>query len=198
MTETNFKDLWQSQNTDADLNPKAIIAKAKQLQKKTRLKLLLSNGLLFATMLFIIGIVVYYQPQMITTKIGTILVVIAILMAITASSSLISLSNKSDDQTNNAEYLQQLLLFKKKQAFFQTTIMKLYFILLGLGIALYMIEYTLRMSRLGAIAAYGITALWMAVNWFYFRPKIIKKQQQKLNEVIANLENINKQFLNKD
>jgi len=35
----------------------------------------------------------------------------------------------------------------------------------------------------------------MALNWFYFRPKIIKKQQQKLNDIIADLEKINDQFL---
>lgn len=195
MTETNFKDLWQSQNTNTDINPKAIIAKAKQLQKKTRLKLLLGNGLLLVTMLIIIGIAVYYQPQMITTKIGTILVIMAIVMQIVASTKLASVLNKSNTQTSNTDYLQQLLLFKKKQAFLQSTIMTLYFILLGVGILLYMLEYVLQMSFLGAIAAYGIAALWIATNWFYFRPKIIKKQQQKLNEVIAGIESINEQFL---
>jgi hypothetical protein len=195
MTETNFKDLWQSQNTNVDLNPNDIISKAVQLQKKTRIKLLLTNGLLFITMLFIIGIVMYFKPQMITTKIGVLLVIIAIVMQIVVSSKLTSVSDKNNTQTSNAEYLQQLLLFKKKQAFLQSTIMTAYFILLGLGIVLYMIEYTMRMSVLGAALAYGITGLWMALNWFYFKPKIIKKQQQKLNEIIADLEKINDQFL---
>lgn len=195
MTETNFKDLWQSQNTNANLNSKDIISKAEQLQKKTRIKLLLTNGLLFVTMLFIIGIVLYFKPEMITTKIGVLLVIIAIVMQILASSKLTSVSDKNNAQTSNAEYLQQLLIFKKKQAFLQSTIMTAYFILLGLGIVLYMIEYTMRMSVLGAALAYGITGLWMALNWFYFRPKIIKKQQQKLNDIIADLEKINDQFL---
>lgn len=195
MIETNFKNLWQSQNTNANLNSKDIILKAIQLQKKTRIKTLLTNGLLLVTMLFIIGIVVYFQPKMITTKIGTILVVIALIMQIITSTKLISASDKNNDQNSNAEYLQQLLVFKKKQAFLQSTIMTAYFILLGLGIVLYMIEYTIRMSILGAALAYGITSLWIAVNWFYFRPKIIKKQQQKLNKIIADLEKINDQFL---
>ncbi|HLF53394.1 hypothetical protein [Flavobacterium sp.] len=195
MTETNFKDLWQSQNTNANLNSKDIISKAEQLQKKTRIKLLLTNGLLFVTMLFIIGIVLYFKPEMITTKIGVVLVIIAIVMQIVASSKLTSVSDKNNAQTSNAEYLQQLLMFKKKQVFLQSTIMTAYFILLGLGIVLYMIEYTIRMSVLGAALAYGITGLWMALNWFYFRPKIIKKQQQKLNDIIADLEKINDQFL---
>jgi hypothetical protein len=47
MTETNFKELWQAQNTTSNTDSKEIVLKAKHLQRKTRIKLLLSN-LLFA------------------------------------------------------------------------------------------------------------------------------------------------------
>ncbi|RTY95147.1 hypothetical protein [Flavobacterium sp. GT3R68] len=194
MSETNFRDLWQSQKINADSNAEAIVTKAKQLQKKTRLQIILGNLLLFVTMLFIIGIAIYFKPQMITSKIGIILVLAAIIMQITASSKLI-VWNKSNAQKSNLDYLQQLVLFKKKQAFLQSTIMNIYFVLLGLGIVLYMIEYTIRMSTFAAIMTYGVTLAWIALNWFYLRPKIINKQQQKLNEVISNLESINEQFL---
>jgi hypothetical protein len=194
MTETNFKDLWQAQNTTANIDSKEIVFKAKELQKKTRVKLLLGNLLLFVTMLFIIGIVLYFKPQMLTTKIGTILVITAIIIQIAASTKLITLIKESDTQTSNANYLKQLLLIKKKQAVMQSTIMAAYFILLSAGIALYMLEYVLRMSFTEGLLVYGITGIWIAINWFYFRPKIVKKQQHKLNEAIANLESINEQF----
>jgi hypothetical protein len=194
MTETNFKELWQAQNTTSNTDSKEIVLKAKHLQRKTRIKLLLSNLLLFATMLFIIGIVLYFKPQMITTKIGTILVLIAIIMQIATATKLITLIKESDTQTSNVEYLNQLLIIKVKQAVLQSSIMALYFILLGLGLALYMFEYVLRITLLGGMLTYGITGLWIAFNWFYLRPKIIKKQQQKLNDSIAALENMNNQF----
>lgn len=194
MTETNFKELWQAQNTTSNTDSKEIVLKAKHFQRKTRIKLLLSNLLLFATMLFIIGIVLYFKPQMITTKIGTILVLIAIIMQIATATKLITLIKESDTQTSNVEYLNQLLIIKVKQAVLQSFIMALYFILLGLGLALYMFEYVLRMTLLGGLLTYGITGLWIAFNWFYLRPKIIKKQQQKLNDSIAALENMNNQF----
>jgi hypothetical protein len=76
--------------------------------------------------------------------------------------------------------------------------MLLYFILLGLGLVLYMIEYALRMSLTGAVLTYGITCLWIAINWFYFRPRIIRKQQQNLNDTITAIENMNKQFLEEE
>jgi hypothetical protein len=61
MTETNFKELWQAQNTTSNTDSKEIVLKAKHLQRKTRIKLFLSNLLLFATMLFIIGVVLYFK-----------------------------------------------------------------------------------------------------------------------------------------
>jgi hypothetical protein len=197
MTETNFKALWQ-QKTPDELNSKEIVVKAKESQRKTRIKLFLGNLLLLVTMLFIIGIVLYFKPKMITTKLGTILVIVAIIMQIVASTNLIFLIKESDSQSNNVEYLKQLLLIKKKQSLMQSKIMLLYFILLGLGLVLYMIEYALRMSLTGAVLTYGITCLWIAINWFYFRPRIIRKQQQNLNDTITAIENMNKQFLEEE
>jgi hypothetical protein len=35
------------------------------------------------------------------------------------------------------------------------------------------------MTLLDGLLTYGITGLWIAFNWFYLKPKIKKKQQQK-------------------
>ena len=150
--------------------------------------------MLVSRMVCIIVLVLYITRQLLNTKIGVILCIAAIVMQITASGKIVLLNN-SNPQNSNTEYLEQLLLFKKKQVFLQSTIMNIYFILLSLGILLYMIEYTIRMNILAGLLTYIITSLWMLFNWFYLRPKIIKKQQQKLNEIIADLENINEQFL---
>jgi len=194
MKEINFNELWQSQKVGPSIDAESIISKAKHLQRKTSIKILLNNLLLFATIVFIIGILLHYNPQMITTKIGSLLVIFAIVMQIVASSSLIPLLNKSNEQTDNATFLNQLLAYKKKQAFIQSIIMTLYFIFLGLGLLLYMIEYVQRGSMIFMISAYGLTISWIAFNWFYVRPKTIKKQQEKCNDVIANFENITIQF----
>ena len=75
-----------------------------------------------------------------------------------------------------------------------TTMMNIYFALLSAGLALYMFEYTRRMSLVAGVVAYGVTAAWILVNWFYFRPKQIKKQQAELDKVIAKMESINGQL----
>ena len=193
MTEINFKDIWQSQRPEPS-DASAIIAKARQLKRKTILRIVLGNALLLATMVLIIAVVVYYEPQMLTTKIGTLLVVTALVMQIVASSKIIPLLTTSNPGQSNSEYLQQLLLLKKKQFFLETTIMSLYFIFLSIGLGLYMIEYSMKLSTGGIALYYGLTALWIAFAWFYLRPKTIRKQRQKLNDVISQLENVESQF----
>jgi hypothetical protein len=194
MKETNFKELWQGQESQPTINAAAIIAKARNLQRKTKLKIILGNLLLLVTMILIIGIVWYYEPQMLTTKIGALLVIIALVMQIIASAKLIPLLEKSNSEQSNSDYLQQLLLFKKKQFFIETTIMSVYFMLLGIGLGLYMIEYAMKLTFVIMILYCGLTALWMAFAWFYLCPRTIRKQRQKLNEVISQLENLENQL----
>ncbi|MBZ4043437.1 hypothetical protein [Flavobacterium hibisci] len=51
-----------------------------------------------------------------------------------------------------------------------------------------MYEYASRMTILGAGLTYGITFLWILFNWFFIRPKQIKKQQDKINSLIQRFE----------
>lgn len=198
MMEINFKELWKGQSAKPAVNAKEIAVKAKNLQRKTMLKIILGNALLLATMVLIIGVVVYYEPKMQTTKIGALLIVVALVMQIIASSKLIPLLNKSNAGQSHSEYLQQLLVLKNKQFFLETTIMSLYFLLLGVGLALYMVEYAMRLSTAAMLIYCGLTALWMGFAWFYLRPRIIRKQRAKLDEVIAQLENLESQLLEKE
>ncbi len=101
---------------------------------------------------------------------------------------------KIDQTQSNSEYLQSLYVVKSKQKLMETTILNLYFMMLFLGICLYMYEYTSRMTLGAGILTYAITCAWIAFNWFYLRPRTIKKQQEKLNELINKFEEINNQL----
>lgn len=194
MTATNFNELWQSQKTDVP-NPTAIIAKAQKIQRNTRRKTLFGNVLLSLTLAFIVFIVWYYQPQMWTTRLGTLLVVVAILMQIIASGKLIPIARQTDATASNADFLRQMLHIQQKQVYLQTTIMSLYFVLLSVGLFLYLYEYAMRMSTTGFALTYGLTALWIALSWFWLRPMTIKKQNAALEEVIQNLQKMNGQWV---
>ena len=131
---------------------------------------------------------------MLTTKIGIVLVIVAMVIFLTAYNQLFMNFYRLDNNMTNSEYLQSLYLLKNKQKFMQTTMLNLYFILLFVGICLYMYEYTSRMEVLYAVTTYAVTLAWIAINWFYLRPKTIKKQQAKINGLIDKFEEINNQL----
>lgn len=192
-TNIDFKNIWKQQTSNKP-NMEELLGKLKKFRNHNLRRLILTNIGLIATSLFILFIWYWYQPEMITTKIGIIMVILAMVIFLFAYNKMFMVFYKIDQTQSNNEYLQSLYIVKSKQKFMQTTILNLYFIMLFLGIVLYMYEYTSRMTLGSGILAYTITFAWIAFNWFYLRPKAIKKQQGKLDELINKFEEINNQL----
>jgi hypothetical protein len=190
---SNFNELWARQKT-GEPNKEDLFLRANNFKKSNLKRLIKTNLLLIATSLFIIFIWVHYQPQMITTKLGIITTILAMVIFLIAYNQSFALFKNIANTLSNSEYLKNLLVIKAKQQFMHTTMMNVYFVLLSIGIGLYLYEYTQRMTLFLGILTYGITAIWILFNWFYLRPRQIKKQQSKLEEIINKFENINKQL----
>jgi hypothetical protein len=180
----NFNELWAKQKTGVP-NKEELLSKINKFKKSNLKRLIITNLLLIITSLFIIFIWVHYQPQMIITKIGVILTILAMVIFVIVYNQSFTLFRKTYNTQSNSEYLKDLLAIKAKQQFMQTTMLNLYFVLLSTGIGLYMYEYTKLMTAFWGIFTYGITSIWILFNWFYLRPKQIKKQQSKLDEIIS-------------
>jgi hypothetical protein len=183
----NFNELWAKQKT-GEPNKEDLLSKINKFKKSNLKRLITTNFILIATSLFIIFIWAYYQPQMITTKIGIILTILSMVIFVIAYNQSFALFRKTTNTLSNSDYLKNLLAIKAKQQFMQTTMLSLYFVLLSTGIGLYMYEYAQLMSLFWGIFAYLVTSIWVLFNWFYLRPKQIKKQQSKVDEIISKLE----------
>lgn len=189
----DFKNIWKQQTSNKP-NLEELIGKLKKFRNQNLRKLILANIGLITTSLLIIYIWYRFQPEMITTKIGIVLVILAMVMFLFAYNKMFMVFYKIDQTQSNNEYLQSLYVVKSKQKLMQTTVLNLYFIMLFLGICFYMYEYTSRMTIGSGILTYSVTLAWIAFNWFYLRPKTIKKQQGKLDELINKFEEINNQL----
>jgi hypothetical protein len=189
----NFKDLWAKQTSIAP-NPENLISEIKKIKQYNLRKLILTNVLLIATSIFIIFIWMHYQPQLLSTKIGIILIILAMAVFLFAYNNSYSLFKSDRNSQSNSDYLKDLLTIKAKQKFMETTMLNLYFILLSIGIGLYMYEYTSRMKPIWGLVTYGITFIWILFNWFYLRPKQINKQRAKLDTIISKFEMVNNQL----
>ncbi len=123
----NFKDLWARQTTSQP-NTDDLFLQINKLKTKNLRKLVVTNLLLIATSIFIIFIWAYYQPQLLTTKIGIILTIFAMIIYLFSYNQSFSLFKKTTNTQSNSEYLKDLLAMKTKQHFLQTTILNLYFV----------------------------------------------------------------------
>ncbi len=189
----DFNDLWKKQ-TVSQPNIEDLMARLKQFKKAGLRSLWKTNILLFGTAAFILFIWYYYQPEFVSTKIGIVLVIVAMGMYVAVYNRLFSVYKDIDTTQTNQEYLEKLIFIKRKQQYMQSTILSWYFVLLLVGICLYMYEYASRMSVFYALITYGVTLLWIAFNWFYMRPKQIKKEQSKINDLIVKFEKMNNQL----
>ena len=188
----NIDEIWKNQEIfEPNLNQ--FVKNIDSFRNKNLKNIILVNVLFILTSIFIIWIWIYFQPKLITTKIGIVTTIIAMFIYVIALNKTIKI-NKEKFDINNNQYLKQLINLKSKQKFLQNTMMKIYFIMLSVGICLYLIEYVQLMSFTMRIIVYSATLLWFAINWFYFRPKIIKKQNLKINELISKFEKINNQI----
>lgn len=193
MDNIDFNDLWKKQTVNQS-NMEDLLARLKQFKKTSLRALWKINILLAATTAFMIFVWCHYQPQFVSTKIGIILGILAMAMYVGVYNGLLNTYKNIDSTQTNHEYLQQLILIRKKQQYMQSTILSWYFVLLLAGICLYMYEYVSRMTVFYALITYGVTLLWIAFNWFYIRPKQIKKQESKINALIGKFEEINNQL----
>jgi uncharacterized membrane protein YciS (DUF1049 family) len=189
----DFKELWNRQESSIP-DVKELYDKANKYKRKHWIKLLLMNFLMIFTAVLMIYIWITYHPEFITTKIGIVSVIFSIFLVLFFYNQIGLLLKKSDYQLEVNEYLKQLFKIKQKQVFLQTRVLSVYFILLSVGLCLYLYEYTSGMSTILAIITYGFTLSWIAFNWFYLRPKIIKKQQKELSDLIEKFKKANQEL----
>jgi hypothetical protein len=192
-TNNDLKKLWNMQET-AIPDTVALFEKASKFKKQRLRKLIFANFVVLLTAAFMLFVWYQYQPELMTTKIGIVCGIFAMFLYLFVYNQMATYLKSNNYEMDSSNYLQQLLKLKEKQIFLQTTMLNVYFMVLGIGICLYMYEYVCRMTMLWALVTYGVTLSWIALNWFVIRPKTIAKQQKKLNELIEKFENINDQL----
>ncbi|UEQ74531.1 hypothetical protein [Chryseobacterium arthrosphaerae] len=192
-TNIDFKNIWKQQTSNKP-DMEELLGRLKKFKNENLRRLVVTNLLLIATCTGIAFVWYRYQPELVTTKIGIVLVIAAMVIFLLAYNKLFMVFYKIDNTQSNSEYLQNLYVVKNKQKFMHTTMLNIYFIMLFTGLILYMYEYTSKMSFSSSAIAYIAIVAWIGFNWFYLRPRTIKKQQAKLDGLIAKFEEINNQL----
>ncbi len=190
--DTSLNELWSRQTTKPPQMDE-LLSKFAKIKRKNLTKLISVNILMFATIAFIIFIWLYFEPKLITTKIGIVLTVLGILVYLFVYNKLIPYLRKIDENQSNSEFLKAVIKLKEQQKFLQTKMLLIYFITLTVGLCLYLYEYVSLIPFPWSIFAYVVTLVWIGFNWFYLRPRVIGKERYKLDGIIKKFESISRQ-----
>ena len=102
--------------------------------------------------------------------------------------------NKRDSTINPTEYLQDLKEYQKNRAKIAGWFYYLYVLLISLGLSLYFVEVLKGASLYYKLLVYGLTLIWIFFLTFYYKKRIFKNEEEKLNLIIEKLERLQVQF----
>jgi len=187
--ELDLSRIWKKQpSVSPDYND--LLNRIRGYKKGNMRKKIISNISLVATILIILSIWFLYDASTVYPKLGMSLIILAISISLIKFNQFYRTFNNLDKGLNNNEYLKTLLEIERKQKSIQVNFMNIYFILLSIGLLVYMYEFSLRMNNTTAIAAYGLTFGWITFVWIYLKPKMAKKQNAKLEKLVNSIQNI--------
>lgn len=102
--------------------------------------------------------------------------------------------SKHDATQNPSDYLQDLKEYQKNQAKIAGWFYYLYVLLISLGLSLYLVEILNDTFIYYKIGFYSVTVIWILFLTFYYKKRIFKSQEEKLNLIIDRLERLQEQF----
>ena len=189
----DLKKIWNEQEVKVP-DIEYLYSKMNKLKKERLYKLIGVNLLCIITLVFLSVIWFHFQPELISTKIGVVLVVLAMLIYLVFYNRLLPLLLKNNVEISTQEYFTQLIKIKEKEVFQQSKMLGLYFVILSVGIGLYLFEYVYKMTIIFGVLTYSMTILWIVINWVYLRPIMIKKQNNELQKLLLKFHRINDQL----
>ena len=127
-------------------------------------------------------------PLLSVTKAGIILLSIGFMLPVLSYGRLLRLYYGLKTDCSNVDYMSNLLKIKKQEHRQQHIVLNLYFLFLSLGFSLYTYEYTFHHSSPRGIIAYSVLLSWISLNWFVFRPYIIKKRNRRFSKLVKCIE----------
>ncbi|CAN5329850.1 hypothetical protein BH10BAC4_BH10BAC4_12870 [soil metagenome] len=189
-----LKNTWKELRAKPSTTPIEVAVKANGYRKKQIISAVSLISTLAVTFVIIVLVIVNYDAKYSSTYWGIGLTLLAIALAIISQSHALTFLTKSVDLlSDNKTYLTLLQKQQRYQIFIHSKGISIYFILLSTGIGLYMAEFAMR-SLIVGVVAYSVVGAWLGLNWFYFRPRIIKKQTDKLNALLKEVERVSSQM----
>ena len=189
----DIKNIWQKRDVSVPAF-EDMIKKIKKNRRSIILKNIFGSLSLVLVLAVVLAVSFGFDFEYLTTRVGIILMVLAILGALIMNTQLLKIIlSRIDDSSDSSSYLKELIRYHDTQRIIQTKGITIYFLVLTTGLLLYLFEFFMQ-DKMSGLMGYALTIGWLAFVWFYLRPKTIKKQEEKIRQLIKQTEIISNQL----
>lgn len=191
-----LKDIWNGQVNQPGISHDDVLKKLKKSKRSFGNKLLFETSGMLAGVLVFILIWISNPFMMWTTHVSLFIFICCCLYyVIVQIRDYLSISNSGTLLKQPDEYIGYLKEYRRKRYILNTQKYSVYSIFIGIAIGLYFIEVYFVAPLWETIGGILFTAAWFVVCWRLMRI-YIKREQDRLREMIENLERLQKQFEN--
>jgi heme/copper-type cytochrome/quinol oxidase subunit 4 len=190
-----LKQLWHVQQENEGVSYDAILSTIRHTKNKYTSKLLthvISIIIIVLITLYIFITVPFYTW---TTQLSMFIVIICLIYYMIVQIKDYQAINKSENLLNKPEeYISYLTAYKHHRYKLNTRNYKIYTICLSIAIGLYLIEMSFYVSAIALTIFVVATIAWFLICYFILMKIYIKKESDKLEELIGKLGNLKDQF----
>ncbi|WP_293888967.1 MULTISPECIES: hypothetical protein [unclassified Sphingobacterium] len=193
----DLKHLWK-QDDQNDILPQIKLSRIKSFRQVLIRKEIIGAILLLITGIAIIALVYFLDFRHKTLTLYSSLFIVS-LLCFTQASLMLTTANKIKQISETAIPTEHLLqwrqfnIFRKKRIHWNLPI---YHILLSIALSIYLWEILQGANSTYYLLAYLPTYGWILFSYFYIGKKQIAKNDQDINEIISQLEELERQFGN--
>ncbi|MHB1178314.1 MAG: hypothetical protein ACYCZO_08290 [Daejeonella sp.] len=189
-----LKSIWHSQVALPKVSHEDVLKKVSKTKKVLASRLLMEmSGMSLATVM-LIYVWIESPFRMWTTHLAMVIFMVCCLyyiVALIGNYRRITYDNLLDKPE---EYILYLKNYKHDRFIFNTRKYRIYSLFFTAGFILYFIEIAFLAALWITIAGLVFTFLWIALCYFVLMRIYIRKEESKLEEMIQNLERLQRQF----
>ncbi|MDB5141438.1 MAG: hypothetical protein JWQ66_151 [Mucilaginibacter sp.] len=186
--------VWQGQPKQEQLSVDEVLKQVKKGIRGITNQLYWGIVATVAVLALTFIIMFFFVFQSWLTYVGIFTMLITIMLYAVMTIRNYRILNKRDSTLNPNEYLQDLKEYQKNRAKITGWFYYIYLLLISVGLSLYFVEILRNASTFYKIGVYSITIIWFLFLTFFYKKRIFKNEEEKLNLMIDRLERLQGQF----
>jgi len=190
----HLMSVWQAQPKQDQLSVDEVLKQVKKGIRSITSQLYWGIVAMGAVLALTFLILFFFVFQSWLTYVGITIMLVTMLLYSILIIRNYRILNKRDSTVNPTDYLQDLKEYQKNRAKVAGWFYYLYVLLISLGLSLYFVEVLRNSTILYKVLVYGLTFVWIMFLTFYYKKRIFKNEEEKLNLIIEKLERLQGQF----